>query len=42
MPNGRAVVIPLSDKTRGHGSHTIATLWKSELEALLKQSARYD
>jgi homoserine O-acetyltransferase/O-succinyltransferase len=24
VPKGRAVVLPLSDKTRGHGSHTIA------------------
>lgn len=40
VPKGRAVVIPLSEKTRGHGSHTIATLWKAELEALLKQSAK--
>ena len=40
VPHGRAVVIPLSDKTRGHGSHTIAALWKDQLEALLQQSAR--
>jgi homoserine O-acetyltransferase len=40
VPHGRAIVIPVSDKTRGHGSHTIATLWQSELEALLKESAR--
>ena len=40
VAKGRAVVIPLSDKTRGHGSHTIATLWKAELEALLKQSEK--
>ncbi|HSP45220.1 MAG TPA: alpha/beta fold hydrolase [Chthoniobacterales bacterium] len=40
VPKGRAVVIPLSDKTRGHGSHTVAALWKTELEALLKQSER--
>ena len=38
VPKGRAVTLPLSDKTRGHGSHTIASLWKAELEALLKQS----
>jgi homoserine O-acetyltransferase len=38
VAKGRAVVIPLSDKTRGHGSHTIAALWKSELERLLKGS----
>jgi homoserine O-acetyltransferase len=40
VPKGRAVVIPLSEKTRGHGSHTIAALWKGELEALLKQSEK--
>src|SRR5205807_7568470 len=40
VPKGRAVVLPLSDKTRGHGSHTIAALWKSELERLLKESAK--
>jgi homoserine O-acetyltransferase len=39
VPHGRAAVIPLSDKTRGHGSHTIAALWKDQLEALLRQSA---
>lgn len=40
VPHGRAVVIPFSDKTRGHGSHTIATLWKSELEAFLKETEK--
>jgi homoserine O-acetyltransferase len=40
VPKGRAVTLPLSDKTRGHGSHTIATLWKGELEALLKESGK--
>lgn len=40
VSHGRAVVIPLSDKTRGHGSHTIAALWKDELAKLLKESER--
>lgn len=40
VPKGRAVVLPMSDKTRGHGSHTNAVLWKAELEALLKQSEK--
>ena len=40
VPNGRAVTLPLSDKTRGHGSHTIANLWKGELDQLLKDSER--
>jgi homoserine O-acetyltransferase len=40
VANGRAVTLPLSDKTRGHGSHTLASLWQSELEALLKASEK--
>jgi homoserine O-acetyltransferase len=40
VPKGRAITVPFSDKTRGHGSHTIAALWKAELEALLRQSAK--
>ena len=38
VPHGRAIVIPFSDKTRGHGSHTIAALWKDQLSKLLKES----
>jgi homoserine O-acetyltransferase/O-succinyltransferase len=38
VAHGRAVVIPLSDKTRGHGSHTVAALWKDQLVALLQAS----
>jgi homoserine O-acetyltransferase len=38
VPHGRAVVIPTTDKTRGHGSHTIAALWKDELIKLLKET----
>jgi homoserine O-acetyltransferase/O-succinyltransferase len=38
VPHGRAIVMPMSDKTRGHGSHTIAALWKEELVKLLKES----
>jgi homoserine O-acetyltransferase/O-succinyltransferase len=37
--HGRAKIIPLSDKTRGHGSHTVAALWKDDLSALLQKSA---
>src|SRR5438270_6636680 len=40
VPHARAVVIPLSDKTRGHGSHTLAALWKDQLVKLLEQSKK--
>jgi homoserine O-acetyltransferase len=40
VPHGRAIVIPFSDKTRGHGSHTVASLWKDELVKLLKETQK--
>jgi len=40
VPHGRALVLPLSEKTRGHGSHTIAALWKDELVRLLTESEK--
>src|SRR6185437_6625790 len=38
VPHGKAVVIPLSEHTRGHGSHTIAVLWKKYLQQLLQET----
>ncbi len=40
VANGRAVVIPLSPDTRGHGTHTIAAVWEQYLSELLAASAR--
>ena len=37
---GRAIVLPLSDKTSGHGTHTQAAVWKHYLVELLKESER--
>ncbi len=37
---GRAVVIPFSERTHGHGSHTYAVLWRGYLEELLKAPER--
>lgn len=34
----RYVLLPASEKTRGHGSHTWAVLWQDELADLLKRS----
>jgi homoserine O-acetyltransferase len=39
VPKGRAVVIPLSEDTRGHGTHTIAAVWKRYLAELLAVSS---
>jgi homoserine acetyltransferase/lysophospholipase L1-like esterase len=35
---GKALVIPRSDRTRGHGTHTLAAVWKDQLIALLKEA----
>ena len=40
VKHGEAVVIPASDQTVGHGSHTKAVLWKQYLVRLLKETAR--
>jgi len=37
---GQAVMIPLSEQTRGHGTHTLAAIWKKHLAKLLKRSRR--
>jgi homoserine O-acetyltransferase len=36
VARGRYVLIPASESTRGHGSHTWAVLWRAHLEAFLK------
>ena len=38
VPRGRAVVLPLSDRTAGHGTHTLAALWKDLLLRLLREN----
>jgi homoserine O-acetyltransferase/O-succinyltransferase len=40
VQKGQAIVVPLSPETRGHGTHTVATVWNQYLEQLLASSAR--
>jgi homoserine O-acetyltransferase len=42
VPRGRAIVIPYSDQTRGHQSHSYPALWKADLVELLRESAAPD
>ncbi len=37
---GRFVLLPVSEQTRGHGTHTWAAVWKAHLEQLLRETAR--
>jgi homoserine O-acetyltransferase len=38
VKHGRAILIPESDQTVGHGSHTKAVLWKRDLVKFLKKT----
>jgi homoserine O-acetyltransferase len=35
IPSARAIVVPASDDTRGHGTHTLAAIWQEHLRAFL-------
>jgi homoserine O-acetyltransferase len=39
VKHGRALVIPMSAETVGHGTHTKAVVWKRHLERLLKETS---
>jgi homoserine O-acetyltransferase/O-succinyltransferase len=38
VKNGRAIVIPASEATVGHGTHTKAVVWKEHLEKFMKEN----
>ena len=38
VPNGRAVVLPITDETRGHGTHSHPEIWGAYLDELLAES----
>ncbi len=42
MPHARFVLIPISESTRGHGTHTEAAVWKNYLIDFLKQTESRD
>jgi homoserine O-acetyltransferase len=38
MPHARFILIPISDATRGHGTHTAAAVWKDYLSEFIKET----
>lgn len=38
--HGRYVLIPVGDETRGHGTHSLPSVWQRHLAALLEESAK--
>src|SRR6266536_3148276 len=38
VKGGKFVMLPITDQTRGHGTHTIASIWQGYLKELLDES----
>jgi homoserine O-acetyltransferase len=38
VPRGRYILIPISDQTRGHGTHSLPAIWQQYLAALLEET----
>jgi len=38
VKRGKFVMLPITDQTRGHGTHTIASIWQGYLKELLEES----
>ena len=36
MPRARFILLPISDATRGHGTHTVAAVWKETLAEFMR------
>ncbi len=40
MPHAKFILIPISDATRGHGTHTVAAVWKDYLIEFLTETEK--
>jgi len=38
MPHAKFILIPISDATRGHGTHTVAAIWKDYLAEFMRET----
>jgi homoserine O-acetyltransferase len=38
LPKGKFVLLPITDETRGHGTHSLPAIWSPYLEELLRES----
>jgi homoserine O-acetyltransferase len=38
MPHARFILLPISDATRGHGTHTVAAVWKDYLGEFMRET----
>ncbi|MEZ4457810.1 MAG: alpha/beta fold hydrolase [Gemmatimonadales bacterium] len=42
VKGGRAIVLPITDQTRGHGTHSLPAIWGGYLSELLQATGRSD
>jgi homoserine O-acetyltransferase len=40
VKRGRYILLPISDETRGHGTHSIPAIWGKYLAELLKETEK--
>ena len=40
VPNGEAIVLPITEETRGHGTHSRPAIWGEHLKALLDKTEK--
>jgi len=40
VKRGRFVLLPVSEETRGHGTHSFPAIWQNHLADLLKESGQ--
>jgi homoserine O-acetyltransferase len=38
MPHAQFILLPISDATRGHGTHTVAAVWKDYLAEFMRET----
>jgi len=38
IPHGHFILLPISDQTRGHGTHTAAAVWQNDLASFMRQT----
>ena len=40
VKRGRFILLPITDQTRGHGTHTLPAIWQGYLKELLAESEK--
>ena len=40
VKHGRYVLLPITDQTRGHGTHSLPAIWQDYLKELLEMSEK--